>query len=275
MPRLKRMLWLPMNASHCIKRKKLVALFVVSSFTLFMALPNVFAIANLSPTDFFAIPDYNSRINYAYNGSYSNAVFENNFWSFSGLTLSGLGSSVGKSHYLEVSAQNSNITIIHIDTLTSLNQVGWLSYNVEGVGNQTFNMHWISEGFVTGFKVYIDGSAKERNDGWILMPGENPVTDNMLTVIGAKYNVSIGYAVNPETIGPEPNFQPSPVLPSRSPTSSPNLSQIPQQNQNSTLTLVPSPSIPEFSTLSILSLSLFTMMVLTVMIYKRKTAQYV
>jgi hypothetical protein len=195
-----------MNGLHCVKRKKTVALFVFLSCTSFILSLNLCVIANPSPDDFFAIPDYNSRINFAYNSSYSKANFENHFWSFSGLTLSGLGSSIGKSHSLDVSAQNCNITIIHIDTLTWLDQVGWLSYSVKGVGNQTFNMHWLSGGFVVGFKVYIDGIAKERNDGWTLIPGKNPVTDNLLTVTGAMCNVSIGYAVNPEIIGSEPQI---------------------------------------------------------------------
>ncbi len=107
-----------------------------------------------------------------------------------------------------------------LDTLTWLNQVGWLTYNVEGIGNQTFNMHWHADGFVIGFKVYIDGIKRESGDGW---GGYfKSVTENGLIIIGAKSNVSIGYSFNPESIGFEPNFNsfPSPnIILSSSPSS--------------------------------------------------------
>ena len=167
----------------------------------------------ITPVDTFAISTLNSTINFAYNGTYNEAVLENNFWRFGDLTLSGNGSiSERKSHLLIMSAQNSNVTLTHIDTLTWLDQVGWLTYNVEGIGSQTFNMHWRAEGFVIGFKVYIDGIKRESGNGW----GDyfKSVTENGIIIIGAKSNVSIGYSFNPESIEFEPNFNsfPSPNL---------------------------------------------------------------
>jgi len=157
-----------------------------------------------TPSNTYPISSLDSAINFAYNGSYNSAKLENNFWSFNGLVLGGLGSSNIPS--LDVSAQDCNVTITHVDTLSWIDQVGWLTYGVEGAGNQTFNMHWRAEGFPIGFKVYIDGVVRDKGHGWTVWAGENPVTDNMLTVTGAKYNVSIGYAANPQTIGSEPNF---------------------------------------------------------------------
>jgi hypothetical protein len=203
------------------------------------------ATVSFSPSDLFAIPALNSTLNFAYSGSYHMATFESNFWSFDGLTLAGLGSSLGSTHSLDASAQNCNVTITHIDTLSFLNhdQVGWLTYNVKGIGNQTFNMHWLAKGFVIGFKVYVDGIVKEAGDGWTMRAGKNPVTDNMLTVTGAKHIVSIGYARNPETIGSEPNFAPIPSpSPSLSPSSSPSPSVSPSSSPTQQPTLEPSPT---------------------------------
>lgn len=233
------------------------------------ATPTVVLAKNFTSSDIFSIPLLNSTINFAYNGSYHVATFEDNFWSFGGLTLSGLGSSVNRSHSLDVSAQNCNITITHIDTLTWLDQVGWLTYNVEGVGNQTFNMHWRAEGFVIGFKVYIDGVAKDAGDGWTGWSGKNPVTDNMLTVTGAKSNVSIGYAHNRETIGSEPNFaplalpSPSPIASLSSPTIEPNLTP--------TSSASPTTTVPEFQMWIILPLALITALIAIIVRRKKRT----
>jgi hypothetical protein len=212
------------------------------------------AAVSITPADTFAIPALNSTINFAYNGTYNQAVLENNFWRFGGLTLSGNGSSSErKSHLLIISAQKSNVTLTHLDTLTWLDQVGWLTYKVEGIGNQTFNMHWRAEGFVIGFKVYIDGIKRESGNGW----GDyfKSVTENGIIIIGAKSNVSIGYSFNPESIEFEPNFNsfPSPnLMPSPSPSlqsQTNNSSQIQgfSSNASPTATLISEPERNQFS----------------------------
>ena len=90
---------------------------------------------SFSPKDRFLIPSYNGAINFATNGSYSNATFESESWIFENLSING---SMPLQNLL-VSAQNSNVTIFSYfssnNTITTLR----LRYEVEGNGKQIFN----------------------------------------------------------------------------------------------------------------------------------------
>ena len=96
--------------------------------------------------DKFNIPQYNSSISFAQNGSYSAAALENGFWTFKNLKLDsqnlsflGLNATQGLGE-LRISAQNSNVTVWTYISVNYSFPVDLLSYYAEGTGNQTVNL---------------------------------------------------------------------------------------------------------------------------------------
>ncbi len=96
--------------------------------------------------DEFSIPQYNSSIRFALNGSYSAATLENGFWTFKNLTLFsqnlsflGLNATQGSGE-LKISAKNSNVTVWTYISVNYSFPVDLLSYYAEGTGNQTVNL---------------------------------------------------------------------------------------------------------------------------------------
>jgi hypothetical protein len=96
--------------------------------------------------DKFSIPQYNSTISFALNGSYSEATLENGFWTFKNLKLDyqdlsflGLNATQGLSD-LKISSQNSNVTIFGRISVNYSFPIDLLSYFAEGTGNQTVNL---------------------------------------------------------------------------------------------------------------------------------------
>jgi len=183
---------------------------------------------NFSPTDTFAIPENNSTIAFAYNGSYETATLVNSTWVFTNLQLTpsnltsnddALSNSPNNGN-LSITAQDSNVTITSFDRLLIpdpsyyLNNTGewltpgWLNYTVEGVGNQTveiqfgaFNETAIGVGTQTWpvgvFAVFIDGRSAKYNDGWTGTAEYNEgmiVNGAEIVVNGATSKVSIEYA---------------------------------------------------------------------------------
>jgi len=173
----------------------------------FLVLPAVFAqdeteSTAFTPQDQFIIPEYNSSISFATGGSYSNASLVDNIWHFTGLLLTNATSSFPffSGIRFSVSAQNCNLTITRIDTLNVFPPwPGWVEYTVSGVGNQTLNLNYAQERWLS-YTVYVDGEEKPQNDGWSV------TEDGWLSVTGATSNVRIHYERASETFTPADVF---------------------------------------------------------------------
>jgi hypothetical protein len=152
--------------------------------------PNAQAQTNItfSPADKFNIPSYNGTISFAVNGTYSEATFENDTWTFMNLCLTG-------SQPLEnfkFSAQNSNVTIFSYQTYnTSSFQIVLLRYLVEGQGKQILNLGFVSQG---GLSASVEWSVIVGNnvfmaegEGWSISH------DGSMVVTGVTGNVSIAH----------------------------------------------------------------------------------
>jgi hypothetical protein len=101
---------------------------------------------SFTTADKFSIPQDNSSIRFALNGSYSTATLENGFWTFKNLTLFsqnlsflGLNATQGSGD-LKISAKNSNVTIWTYISVNYSFPIDLLSYYAEGTGNQTINL---------------------------------------------------------------------------------------------------------------------------------------
>ncbi len=175
---------------------------------------------NFTSTNYFQNSFINETINFAVDGSFDKANFENNIWNFINLTLDDYSINAGvfasnvtgrnvlpyiiQAGYLAnlgISIQNCNITI------TRINPVTWYSYNpeiqytVQGNGSQVFHFPFRVAAF--NWTVYLDGVPKLSNDGWTLQD------DYQLNITGASSNVSIFGQLKPE--GP-PSVKESPLL---------------------------------------------------------------
>lgn len=143
-----------------------------------------------TPEDIFVAPASNGTIRFAFNGTYVNASLVNNLWIFVNLHLD----NSPPLENLEVSAQNSNITIITYSTFDTRFRGfrgAFLSYKVEGQGKQTFNMGVpLTEG---EWSVLLEDEFKGQGDGWNVSP------DATLTITGAKTNVTIWFFGFPES----------------------------------------------------------------------------
>ena len=197
---------------------------------------------NFLPTDTFAIPENNSTIAFACNGSYETATLVNSTWVFTNLQLTPSNltsnddplSNSPNTGNLGITAQDCNITITSFDRLliqdpSDINNTGdwltpgWLNYTVTGVGNQTVKMqfgtsNWTTTSTYVGtnswpvgvYAVFIDGKNTQYNDGWTdTVDDEGMIANGTGIVINrATSNVSIEYAWVPvptpaSTISPE------------------------------------------------------------------------
>ena len=162
------------------------------------ALFSVFAIASSIPvygadiftqeTQFY-IPEYNSYITFAMEGSYTNASLIDNIWHFTGLKFEGANSIFPTTPGVDfsISTQNCNLNITRFDMLFVLPpSSGWIEYSVSGVSNQTINIHYREPRWLT-YTVYIDGEEKAQNDGWTISD------DGWLTIKDARSDVKIYY----------------------------------------------------------------------------------
>jgi len=184
------------------------------------------SITNFLPTDTFAIPENNSTIAFAYNGSYETATLVNSTWVFTNLQLTPSNltsnddplSDSPNNGNLSITAQNSNITITSFDRLlipdpSDINNTGewltpgWLNYTVNGEGNQTIKIQFgsinetaIGVGTQTWpvnvYAVFIDGKNAPYNNSWTFTGDNEGMIINGAGIIvnGATSNVSIEYA---------------------------------------------------------------------------------
>ena len=145
----------------------------------------------------FQIPNYNATVFFTEDGTYSQAVLDNDTWAFKELTLS-------NSVYLNVfnvSAQDCNITIYFSSIFRGYLRAqdsGLLQYNVTGHGIQRFNFG-LSPSFGTNIKyrdLFVRFSTEFfTNNTDVVHPGEEwqLATDGTVTVRGATTGVSIRY----------------------------------------------------------------------------------
>jgi hypothetical protein len=156
---------------------------------------------SFTSTDQFALPNQNSTIQFALNGSYTKATTQNGTWTFQNLSfdqpkipyfdLSGV-KSVGN---LSISAQDCNVTVWIYLNINYPFPVVLLSYYTEGGSTQTVNLglngtHPTSGSewsVVTGDNVFL-AEGKE----WKLMPDDslviNPSASGNLTIMHFNYN---------------------------------------------------------------------------------------
>ncbi len=226
-------------ADRARSKNHFVVLLVFSSVLLLMSPSAAYAAVGFTPSDYFAITELNTTIAFAYAGSYDSAILQNNFWSFSGLTLEGADSP----QHIALSAQNCRVTIAHFDRIKWISEVGWLQYSVEGLGNQTFNYVDLVDGIVPTFRVFIDGVAKSENDGWTFGGGPM-VRDVTLTVTGAASNVTIVYSGDYNaTLASVPDFFPNQTsIPSHSISSEISSSLSPTPATGSPASTLPTPT---------------------------------
>jgi hypothetical protein len=174
----------------------IAVIILVLAFSYYCAPSQAQTIKTFTTADKFSIPDLNGTINFAVNGSYSEATLNNNTWIFTDLTLNnqsipGFGlndfHSVGN---LTVSTQGSNVTILAYLTVNNSFSASFLSYTVEGKGKQMVNFDLNSTGpsqpaewsvIVPKNVVLVEGQ------GWTLL------RDNTLIVTSAASNVTIAH----------------------------------------------------------------------------------
>jgi len=149
--------------------------------------PNAQAQTNItfSPADKFNIPSYNGTISFAVNGTYSEATFENDTWTFMNLRLYG---SQPLDNF-KISTQNSNVTIFSYLAFNTTLQSALLRYATEGQGKQILNLglgsqegEWssIDWSVITNNNVFI-----AEGEGWTISH------DGTIVITGAAGNVSI------------------------------------------------------------------------------------
>jgi len=175
-------------------------------------------VITFSPADQFAIPNYDSSVNFSVGGSYENAtLYDNGTWHFEGLALNSYSlnmSARGAPHkgivtgrdvlpYLydggdfSVSDKNCKVTITAYEPLTQYYPYsGWLNYTVTGTGEQTFDLHLPGKAFY--WNITIDGEMKIQNESW------TQSNNNLIKVTGARNNVTIHYdEILPPRDGPQ------------------------------------------------------------------------
>ena len=114
-------------------------------------------IMNLAPSDQFTIPNINGTINFAIDGSYTNAILTNNSWEFANLHLDGMRNLTFGS--FKVSAQNSNVTITSYISFNENDEQGQLNYSVAGKGTQTQILVLVREEHGIAIDESIDSNA--------------------------------------------------------------------------------------------------------------------
>jgi len=139
-------------------------------------------------TDKFDIPDYNGSISFASGGTYEIANLENEVWNFVNLQLN----NSFRLDTFNVSARESDLTVLEIQTFD--NDLGaFLSYTVDGDGEQTFNFG-INAALGDAWSVTFNDVFIAENAGW------NLLSDNTLSITGATStsNVTLLYFIFPD-----------------------------------------------------------------------------
>lgn len=145
-----------MRASkHHPARARLATVLVFATLLSLLSTVDAQQATAFSTTDHFDIPNLNSSIRFAYNGSYVNATLENNTWRFEGLSINGSQ----PQGIILVSASDSNLTIFSFFASQSAANFPRKSirYFAEGAGQQVFDIG------VTG--------TTDVSEWWVTLPG--------------------------------------------------------------------------------------------------------
>lgn len=153
------------------------------------------------PTDEFSIPARNGRIDFNCSGTYEQATFENDTWTFVNLHLS--NSLTADKLNLTASAEDSHVTITAYQPFNTTFYGVRLRYMVVGQGKQTFNFGIDTRG--GEFGVVFNGVYMAENEGYSIAP------DATLTITGATGNVSISYYDFLDSLGGGPGAANLPV----------------------------------------------------------------
>lgn len=160
---------------------------IAAIFMIFLSFTGIFLNAQaqteitFTSKDKFGIPASNGTITFAANGTYTWASLENGIWNFVNLRLD----NSQPLEKLEVSAQNSNVTITSYRSFNATLRGALLGYIVEGQGKQTFNLGLDPKR--GEWSVIFNGVFMGEGDGWSTLP------EGTLTITGATYNVTIAY----------------------------------------------------------------------------------
>lgn len=174
-----------------VKKYKNVSIIGVLLIILVLQLPFFNVLAQNAvlfyPNDKFDIPENNSTIHFSSAGSYEMADLDKGRWNFVNFQLND-GINL---HTFNVSAINSNVTIYSIQVFDD-DLGAFLSYTVEGAGEQTFNFGVDTVG--GEWSVIFDNVFIAENSGWNLLP------DNTLSITGATSNVTLLYFIFPDFV---------------------------------------------------------------------------
>ena len=147
-----------------------------------------------SEKDNFAMPSWNSSINFSSGGAFlGKPSFVNKTWIFQNLALAGSIQNGIPLWNFKVSAQNSNMTISSYNPgafFGTVNGSAWLNYTVVGVGSQNISLGYGNGNGGLGPYVFIDGENRTQGNDWFIMD------DGWLAITGATSNVSIYYPPN-------------------------------------------------------------------------------
>jgi hypothetical protein len=142
-----------------------------------------------TPADTFDIPEYNSSINFKFDGKYVYTNFKNSTWRFQNLIVNDYVTPNAPTWYLRVSALDCNVTITSYIAPYANGKDAWINYTVTEVGTQAIDNNYdrLGRWEITNYTVIIDGTEEAENDGWTVSD------DGWLIVTGATSNVSIIY----------------------------------------------------------------------------------
>ena len=139
-------------------------------------------IKDFLPTDTFSMPDYNSSIRFATNGSYLAVTLVNGVWNFTGLKL---GFSRNTAN-ISVSAKNCNMTILSVSASNFSARSVSMRYTVNGIGSQSVCFldipHQTSS---VEWSVIVPGESGGRvwlseGQNWNLLPNNTVVVHDII-----------------------------------------------------------------------------------------------
>ena len=183
------------SKTRTVKPALIVLLVALTLITPISAQPAA-AATHFTPQDIFRIPELNGNINFAFDGSYTDAKLENNVWIFEGLELNNteIVQQYGFTDFtplrnLKVSAQNSNVTLLAFLSFNFSLQIEMVAFNVEGWGTQTINLglNDTNTRSVAEWSIMTDNGATflAEGSGWTLLD------DNSIEIDYGPGNISV------------------------------------------------------------------------------------
>jgi len=183
------------SKTRTVKAALIVLLVALTLITPISAEPAT-AATHFTPQDVFCIPELNGNINFAFDGSYTDAKLENNVWVFEGLELNNteIVQQYGFTDFtplrnLKVSVQNSNVTLLAFLSFNFSLQIEMVAFNVEGWGTQTINLglNDTKTRSVAEWSIMTDNGATflAEGSGWTLLD------DNSIEIDYGPGNISV------------------------------------------------------------------------------------